>query len=230
MTYIDYLNGFHHWLESNSLPGNAQLLYFKLLHLFNRAGWPESVQLDNLRLMSLMDAESRPTATRARDRLVRAGFISFERGRKGSPNRYRLSRNRAENLPENVPVSVPENVPVSVPKNVPKNVPENVPHNKTKTKTKKASPLPPLPDFGPELQRAFLDWLDYKREKNQAYKPTGLKALAAQVKSHAERYGEAAVAELIRACMASNWQGIIFDRLKAATPEKEAERFDDYYR
>ena len=46
MTYIDYLNDFNRWLESGNLPGGSQLMYFKLLNVFNRAGWPEYVQVD----------------------------------------------------------------------------------------------------------------------------------------------------------------------------------------
>lgn len=78
-------------------------------------------------------------------------------------------------------------------------------------------PLPPSPGgtgFGEELQAAFDAWVAYKAEKRQAYKPTGLQSLTAEIRHNAEAYGEAAVAALIRECMASNWQGIIFDRLR----------------
>ena len=54
MTYIDYLNDFNRWLESGNLPGGSQLMYFKLLNVFNRAGWPEYVQVDNLRMMLMI--------------------------------------------------------------------------------------------------------------------------------------------------------------------------------
>ena len=58
MTYIDYLNDFNRWLESGNLPGGSQLMYFKLLNVFNRAGWPEYVQVDNLRMMLMIGVES----------------------------------------------------------------------------------------------------------------------------------------------------------------------------
>ena len=86
MTYIDRLNEFNRWLENNDLPCNSQLMFFKLLHIFNRAGWPESVQVDNLRMMILIGAESKGTVIRARDKLIAAGFIEFQAGKKGSPN------------------------------------------------------------------------------------------------------------------------------------------------
>ena len=125
-TYIDYLNDFNRWLESGNLPGGSQLMYFKLLNVFNRAGWPEYVRVDNLRMMLMIGVESKQAVVRARDKLVEAGFIEFQKGKKGSPNRYYLVK-RSHNVTENVTVSVPESVPVSVP--------ENVPHNKNKTKT-----------------------------------------------------------------------------------------------
>ena len=91
MTYIDHLNSFNRWLESNALPGNAQLMYFRLLNVFNRAGWPESVQIDNRRLMTLADMRSEKTAILARDKLASAGLLHYEKGRKGRPNRYFLT-------------------------------------------------------------------------------------------------------------------------------------------
>lgn len=90
--------------------------------------------------------------------------------------------------------------------------------DETKDETKdKNTPQPPIlseTDFGPELQAAFADWLAYKKEKRQGYKPTGLKSLVTQVNNKAAKYGESAVANLIRQCMAANWQGIIWDKLE----------------
>lgn len=123
-TYIDYLNDFNRWLESGNLPGGSQLMYFKLLNIFNRAGWPEYVRVDNLRMMLMIGVESKQAVVRARDKLAEAGFIEFQKGKKGSPNRYYLVK-RSHFATENVTVSVPESVPVSVP--------ENVPHNKNET-------------------------------------------------------------------------------------------------
>lgn len=77
------------------------------------------------------------------------------------------------------------------------------------------SRAPKKPDwgFGPELTEAFSDWLRYKREKRQGYKPTGEANLVAQVRGKAQAYCESAVAELIRQSMAANYQGIVWDWL-----------------
>lgn len=77
-----------------------------------------------------------------------------------------------------------------------------------------------------ELRSAFADWLAYKQERREAYKPTGLKNLESEVRNNAAKYGESAVAALIRHCMASNWKGIIFEQLEqkcsrsASTPPR----------
>lgn len=140
MTYIDRLNAFHLWLESNALPASSQLMYFKLLNLFNRCGWPEYVQVDNRRLLSMIDVESEKTAIRARDRLVEAGFVGYQKGRKGSPNRYYLTIDcNNYSVSDSVCDSVSDRESDS----------EIASHNKTKSKTKtkektKRKPAPTL--------------------------------------------------------------------------------------
>ena len=80
------------------------------------------------------------------------------------------------------------------------------------------SPLYP-PDWGERLTRAAQSWLAYKREKGQAYRPRGEKKLIEQISSCAERFGQEAVAGVIEESMASNYQGITWDRLSAGTPK-----------
>ena len=209
MTYLDWLNDFNRWLENNNLAANSQLMYFKLLHIFNRLGWPETIQVDNLRMMFLIGAESKGTVIRARDKLIEAGFVEVQPGKKGSPNCYRLKK-RSQNMTTSATT----------------NATTNATHNKT-VRQKTVIPLyPPQGEtgFGDDLQAAFESWIAYKTEKRQAYKPIGLKTLVGQVQRNSQEYGEAAVANLIRDCMASNWQGIIWERLRqipAGKPQSE---------
>lgn len=213
MTYIDRLNEFNRWLENNDLPCNSQLMFFKLLHVFNRAGWPESVQVDNLRMMLLIGAESKGTVIRARDKLIAAGFIEFQAGKKGSPNCYRL-KIQSQNVTTNATTNETESATT------------NEPHIKN-LRRKTITPLcPPQGEtgFGDDLQSAFEEWLSYKAEKRQGYQPTGLQCLVTEIRNNAKRYGEAAVAKLIRECMASNWRGIIFDRLKQSGGQAPSEQ------
>lgn len=68
--------------------------------------------------------------------------------------------------------------------------------------------------FEPVLQQAFEQWLAYKRERRETYKPTGLQSLVTQIRNAAGEYGAGAVASLIQQSMASGYRGIVFDRLK----------------
>lgn len=77
-----------------------------------------------------------------------------------------------------------------------------------------SNPPTPLEGVSPALASAFADWLKYKAERREGYKPTGLASLQTQVLNKAREYGDDAVATLIRECMAANYRGIIFDRLR----------------
>lgn len=90
MTYIDRINAFEGWLETNYLPAQSQLIYYKLLVVFNRCGWAEWVTVDNHRLMSLSQVTRESTFIENRNKLIQAGLIEYQKGKKGSPNRYRL--------------------------------------------------------------------------------------------------------------------------------------------
>lgn len=158
MTYIDYLNQFNLWLESNALPSSSQLMYYKLLHVFNRAGWPETVQVDNRRMMLMTDSQAETTVIRARNRLVDAGFITYEKGRKGAPNRYALALIHFNNESE----SASESASISASISASTTASHIKTKNKTKTKTEEgqsASCEAPAPG-GPEPAR--MDYEAYR--------------------------------------------------------------------
>lgn len=155
MTYIDYLNSFNLWLESNALPANSQLMFFKFLNVFNRAGWPEYVQVDTLRLMMMIDTSDKRTAYRARGGLVDAKFLSYDKGSKGKPSRYYL-------LSQNATVSATVNATLSGTENGTQNgtrlYTNNINNNtieKTKNKTKTIYDS----DFG-KVYSAFADSIE----------------------------------------------------------------------
>ena len=57
-------------------------------------------------------------------------------------------------------------------------------------------------------------WLNYKQERKELYKETGLSSLLTQIENQISIYGEKNVIDLIEECMANNYKGIIFDKLK----------------
>lgn len=64
------------------------------------------------------------------------------------------------------------------------------------------------------LKAKMVEWIAYKTERKEAYKETGMKSLLRKVENNALTYGADAVCDLIDDCMANNWAGIIFDKLK----------------
>lgn len=63
------------------------------------------------------------------------------------------------------------------------------------------------------LREKLQVWLDYKRERRESYKPTGLSALVSKTAREAAEHGEQAVMELIDQAMSCGYKGIPFDRL-----------------
>lgn len=70
------------------------------------------------------------------------------------------------------------------------------------------------------LQEKLREWLRYKTERREGYKPQGLRSLLTTAERMTEKYGEASVVAAIDASMANNWQGIIWDRL-GQQPKKQ---------
>lgn len=90
MNYISEINGFERWLETHQLPTLAQLLWYKLAYWSSRSGWPEWTQVDNRRLMVSLQIAREASLTESRERLVNAGLIEYQKGKKGFPGRYRI--------------------------------------------------------------------------------------------------------------------------------------------
>lgn len=90
MSYIDIINAFERWLTTNHLPSGSQLLYYKLLMLFNKCAWQEWISADNKRLMSEIKVKREETFIKLRQSLIDKGLIEYKKGRKGSPGKYRL--------------------------------------------------------------------------------------------------------------------------------------------
>ena len=66
------------------------------------------------------------------------------------------------------------------------------------------------------LRGKIEEWVSYKKErKDKEYTEIGFKRLLSQIENNVNKYGEDAVIELIDNCMASNYKGIIFDKLKS---------------
>ena len=88
-SYIDEINAFNTWAELNPLPPSSELLWFKLMDICNRSGWPEWFTVSNTRLNELIKSTEK-TSIAARDKLISAKLIEYQRGKKHAPGKYKM--------------------------------------------------------------------------------------------------------------------------------------------
>ena len=75
--------------------------------------------------------------------------------------------------------------------------------------------------FSQPVQDKLTEWLKYKAERRESYKPTGLKSFLTEVENKLKEHSESQIIALIGECMANNWQGIIWDKIKGrASPQQ----------
>ena len=94
----------------------------------------------------------------------------------------------------------------------------------------KAAPLVNPPFSGIMLDKVN-EWLQYKKERKQSYKPTGLSVLFRQIQSEIDKHGEDFVISVIDKSIMNNWNGLFFERDKQSTGGKDngTNRQDDEY-
>lgn len=63
-----------------------------------------------------------------------------------------------------------------------------------------------------KLSESVVEWMKYKKEKHQPYKPRGIKSLITQVSNYAKQYGEDVMIQTIANSMANGYMGITFDK------------------
>lgn len=77
-------------------------------------------------------------------------------------------------------------------------------------------------NYSNNLKNTIISWLDYKLEKNDSYQEKGFKSLLTQIKNNVDKFGEDKVIEIITSSMASNYKGIIWDKLKNQTTKSSS--------
>ena len=75
-------------------------------------------------------------------------------------------------------------------------------------------PISPLNDLTPRVREQMERWLQYKKERKEAYKPVGLQSVVSQVRKKVDEFGEDAVIDVIELSMSNQWRGIIWEKIK----------------
>ena len=82
-----------------------------------------------------------------------------------------------------------------------------------------------------ELKPVVINWLNYRKEKNDLIVGTSLVALISLIKKNSSEFGDDKVIALINDCIARGWKGIIWERLEKQTDNKNSvkkNRFVNY--
>ena len=66
--------------------------------------------------------------------------------------------------------------------------------------------------FSQALQTKIQEWLGYKHERKEDYRPTGKKAFLTMLENKVKMYGEDAVIESINTSMANGWKGLFWEK------------------
>ncbi|SEM80800.1 DnaD domain protein [Paenibacillus sp. OV219] len=89
MNYLREINAFFDWLETNPLEASTQTLWFHLMAVANKSGWPEWFAVANPLLQAKVGVTEN-TLTKHRNYLVQKGRIEYKSQGKQQAGRYRL--------------------------------------------------------------------------------------------------------------------------------------------
>lgn len=225
MNYILQLNGFWNWVRTNEISHLEVDLYLSILDIANTSSWKTQFTIPN----STLGRFDKNSLTRARNRLVQYGLITYEKGKKGQAPYYGIIRlydndiscninpnNDTNNDTNNI---INPNNDTYIDTNSDTNSDTNlIPIqgtyiNKKENKTKQKIKTPIIP-FDGKLGEKVSEWLKYKAERNQKYKSTGMNNLFKVIQSNVDLYGDDAVIGVIDVSIINNWQGLFFDRLE----------------
>lgn len=205
MTLIDYFNQFWKLNDDKPFNPNDAYLYFYLLSLWNRTGRLDSFSVKTSSI-EIETELNKKTILRSRERLRNKGLIEFKQGStKGKHPYYILGR-----VTDGVTDCVTDCVTESKEKVSP--IPplkENITEFREKEKTtkvvsKKETDLSfCLPSYVPIME----EWLAFKKEKGQTYKPIGLRACYNNLLKLSD--GNPTIARMIvDRSIANNWAGL----------------------
>lgn len=86
MNYIMQLNGFWNWARTNEISHLELDLYMSILDIANSTSWKTQFSIPN----SSLGRFDKNSLTRARNRLVQYGLISYQKGKKGQAPLYQV--------------------------------------------------------------------------------------------------------------------------------------------
>ena len=138
------------------------------------------------------------------------------RPKKENPDQENKNPKETPNKPQENPKETPNRENKTRNDNVNDNENVNVKEKPSKEGKKKTDPVSDS-DMSEPMKDKVREWLRYKNERREPYKPTGLQTLVNRIAKEERAHGTGAVMRLIDDSMSNGWRGIIWDRLGKQT-------------
>lgn len=195
------------------LTATEQALFYELVAICNSEGWEIVFRCSNLELCLSLGGVDVKTLIRARTSLINARLIYYKSGKsKKDVGTYSFDENLISgNIPPNYPMDTPPNTPVNVPPNPPPNPPMKTPNlykTKTEIKTKEEKLKKEYSFVDNAFEKSFIDWLEYKRERKEAYKSRKSEEACYKKLLALSGNNPKVAAEIVEQSMANNWAGL----------------------
>lgn len=224
-TYIDFLVSFNNRLFQDYYTPNEQLVYHTLLMINNaclRSEWfyRTDEQLTGVLKISIKAFKN------ARNSLQQKGAIDYVSSKvRGTCTKYKIcddfctyQKTQQRNNNRTTDEQQRDN----------KGITDGTPYKKkNKIENKSITPIVP---FEGTLGDKVSEWLQYKQERGQKYKSTGLNSLFRKIQDETDKHSEAFVLSVIDRSITNNWQGLFFDSGKqnSGGADSEDNGQDDY--
>lgn len=217
MNYIKQLNAFYELLIVNPLSSSALCLYGALLHINNKCNWITEFTVANSTLQTFTSL-SRVALDRARNELIQKGYIKYKKGSGNQAGKYLIVSFDTQIDTQNDTQTDTQDVTQSNTQS------ENINKLKHKQKHIKKENIKEKYFESEQLNKSFIEWLSYKKQRKEKYTEIGLQKLVTQINNQLKKHNEESIINLIDTCISRNYKGIIFDIL----PKRKTETIPDW--
>lgn len=210
-TYYDFIRAFDNQLSEYGMTYSEQLLFHTLLMINNRKHWVNWFHCTDVYLTDFMGIGT--TAMKnARNKLKQNGMIDFVTSKqRGTSTKYHVCDEFCT-YSINIQTNYKQTTNLTTNDLQTNYKPDTNKDIRRKTKDKRH--ITPIIPFAGILGDKVSEWLQYKQERGQKYKPTGLNRLFKTIQGEVDKHGEAFVLSAIDKSIVNNWQGLFFDSNK----------------
>lgn len=227
-TYYDFIRAFDNQRNEYGMTYSEQLLFHTLLVINNRKHWVNWFHCTDVYLTDYMSIGI--TAMKnARNKLKQNGMIDFIVSKqRGTSTKYRICDEFCT-YSINIQTNYKQTTNLTSNDLQTNYKPDTNKDKRRKTKDKRY--ITPIVPFEGTLGEKVSEWLQYKKERGQGYKPTGLKRLFDKIQEEADKHGEVFVLSVIDKSIMNNWQGLFFDgdKQSAGGVDNKTDRQEDDY-